>query len=277
MLDWRIVCGALIIALGWSVQAGADDDLARRLVKLEGATNFRDLGGYPTQDGRSVKWDLVFRSDSLHYLSETDWEKVDDLEIKVVNDLRGSAERERWPSHWPATADVTVLSRDYSIVSDGIRTQGYHSLAYDQIESFRRMFDRLAEPDAPPTLIHCTGGRDRTGFAAAFLLTVLGVDRDTILDDYSLSHQLRGEAPVNRERLREMIAFYELDADQESMIAQQTHPERREAERIRMAKALDAIAAEHGSVLAFILEELQVDDFEIAHLRSRLLVDRGGE
>ena len=218
----------------------------------------------------------MYRSDALSRLAEEDWRRVGELGIGIVADLRNDRERARWPSAWPDHWQLEFLQRDYDFdFQAGPARSGYHSLAYQQADTYRRFFQRLAQPDAPPVLIHCTAGQDRTGFACAFLLAVLEVPDDTILEDYSLSHALRRELAFDPEHADELITFYGLDRTVEEMVAEKdisTEDLRARAKR-RLARALERIAEDHGSVQAFVERELHVDEDTAERLRDELLTN----
>ena len=165
--------------------------LTDRHIDLQGATNFRDMGGYANRSGERVRWGQVFRSDHLAELVAADWAQVSELGIGLVADLRNDRERARWPSGWPDHLEVEFMMRDFEMDLRQLNEVGYHTLAYQQVELLRGFFRTLAQPDAPRVLIHCTAGQDRTGYPCALLLALLEVPRETILQDYSLSHHQR--------------------------------------------------------------------------------------
>ncbi|MGQ0620382.1 MAG: tyrosine-protein phosphatase [Panacagrimonas sp.] len=177
----------------------------QRRVVLSGAVNFRDLGGYPTVDGRRVKAGTVFRADQLADLSDADIEIVQGLGLRTICDLRGDSERERKPNREvPGTVVHAIGFIPQSAL--GLIAQ-VKSLTVEQVERwvsgiyrdfivegsamFARLFERLLEGDAYPLLFHCTSGRDRTGTASALLLTALDVPRETVAADYDLSNLYR--------------------------------------------------------------------------------------
>ncbi len=248
-----------------------------RHIQLEGASNFRDLGGYENRKGERVRWGRVFRSDNLSELVPADWARLSELEIGLVADLRNDAERAFWPGRWGARWPVEFLMRDYEMDLRELSEVGYHILAYQQVELLRRFFRILAQPEAPAVLVHCTAGQDRTGFACAFLLTLLDVPFETILKDYSLSHELRRHVLVDPARAAEMISFYGLDGTVEELIERQSISveERRAQAEGRLIEALDHIAGRHGSIAGFIHDELQVDDAMTDAIRAALLVEEG--
>ena len=177
---------------------------AERLVPLQRGRNFRDLGGYHTAGGGQVRWGLVFRSASLHRLTDADLITLDRLGLRVVYDLRGDEERERAPSVLPdgvrcellpiggtaaKTKELTdlVLAGRLAEVPPDFLVRIYDAMVDVAAGTFGRLLTGLAEPEGLPALFHCHAGKDRTGIVAALLLLLLGVDERTVLDDYQLS------------------------------------------------------------------------------------------
>lgn len=170
-----------------------------RVVHLEGGQNFRDLGGYPATGGRYVRWGLLFRSGSMYRLTPADFSLLDTLGIKTVVDFRSQEERQTEPVNWPTGHVPRVLSVDYSLNQRGLLLGDltsaeigtkvvamYPSILAQFKGEYRRMFAELLNGSAP-LVFNCSGGRDRTGIAAALLLTALGVPRETIIQDYLLT------------------------------------------------------------------------------------------
>ena len=181
----------------------------RRRVELRGAVNFRDLGGYATADGRRLKFGLLFRSDSLGELTQEDLAIVHDLQLRSICDLRHETERSHRPSrlrpdrsarthvigflpHGAETLMDRVRSRTVSIDEAWqLMRDMYRRMPVDQAPFYAHLLDVLTQPEALPALVHCTSGKDRTGFGIAVLLLALGVGRETILEDYVLTNQYR--------------------------------------------------------------------------------------
>lgn len=172
----------------------------QRCIDIEGAPNFRDLGGYPAADGRRVKWRTFFRSDDLNDLNDAGVGILGKFRIKCVVDFRTAHEFESWPDRIPAAARSVNIPVDAGRVmgrfhkrdltprkTAGIMISVYRDLAGEQRDAFRRFFEIIADPDNTPLLFHCTAGKDRTGFAAALLLYALGADDETVMRDYVLS------------------------------------------------------------------------------------------
>ncbi|OYU31817.1 MAG: protein tyrosine phosphatase [Comamonadaceae bacterium PBBC2] len=177
---------------------------------LQGASNFRDLGGYPTLDGQRVRRGRVFRSDHLAGLSGADVARLQALGVGHSLDFRGVAEYTATPYDIPGvqrvalTIEPTVVARMQALVAQGIEPtteetvdlmrETYRDFVNRNAETFGRFLKHLlAQPT--PQVFHCTAGKDRTGFAAALLLSALGVDRATIEHDYLLTNQLYRRDP----------------------------------------------------------------------------------
>lgn len=174
-----------------------------RVIPLQGGQNFRDLGGYRTADGRRVKWGLLYRSGSMHDLTPADFAALAKRGLRTVCDLRDTRERTKAPVAWPAAHAPTVFADDYDMTGDmsaltrpgldeakarAIMQQSYTQLPFRFAGAYRRMFAELAAGRAP-LAFNCSAGKDRTGVAAALLLTVLGVPRATVMQDYLLSNR----------------------------------------------------------------------------------------
>jgi len=178
-----------------------------RQVKLEGPSNFRDLGGLPVVAGGTTRAGVVYRSDRLSTLTDTDVEHLEALGIRHVFDLRSEGETTEAPNrlpagvdyvHLPMSTDNKVPSRTIyeRIVAGDIVRYGTNDMVTGYVRmletfgpSFVRMVRQAAQPE--PMIIHCTAGKDRTGVAAMLLLDMLGVDRDDIVADYALSAKRR--------------------------------------------------------------------------------------
>ncbi|HZN14665.1 MAG TPA: tyrosine-protein phosphatase [Acidimicrobiales bacterium] len=188
-----------------------------RLVPLEGALNFRDVGGYIGRGGQTVKWGHVFRSDALHELTPADLEIVRGLGVRAIYDLRNSAERARQPTVIPGD-EVTeivhltvgddpdgnqretlelIMSGELTEADDQFMADLYAAMLLKGATTFGSLLTALSDAARLPALFHCAAGKDRTGVAAALLLSVLGVDEGVILDDYELSTVYRSNKRID--------------------------------------------------------------------------------
>src|ERR1700744_6043662 len=177
-------------------------DLPLRHLNLEGASNFRDLGGYPTDDGRTLKWRRIFRSNHLGHLTEQDIKVVRGLGVKSAFDFRGTQERlaaacvveeinvHSLPIEPTVVAALRARLQARALSSADaleIMRDSYRGYVRLNTHSFRELFARLIE-DSAPLVIHCTAGKDRTGFAVALLLNALGVSEHVISEDSLLTN-----------------------------------------------------------------------------------------
>lgn len=269
-------------------QQGDAVRVSNRVLPLEGGRNFRDLGGYQTVDGRSVKWGLAYRSGVMDGLTDSDYDYLSGLGISVVCDFRASDERASEPTDWRGgnieyitfddpSADEDMSKAFASVLMDPDATadkvrdmfiNSYRSMHQTYAPAYAEMFDNLANGNLP-LAFNCSAGKDRTGVAAALLLSALGVPRETVVEDYALS-----------EKVVDFMAEFEVglsNADPDSPYAflSQLPPDvirpLMRTEPAYIEATLDAIESEHGSVIAFIQDELGVDEDELNRIQERLL------
>ena len=161
-----------------------------RHVPLQGATNFRDLGGYPGHGSRPLRWRKLFRSDHLAGLTDADHAVLAGLGLARTIDFRGEAERAATPYRLPGVAqhslviEPAVVQRMQDLVAAGRQLSAavvvelmkdlYRAMVTDHAHRFAEMFDLLLQSD-PPAVLHCTAGKDRTGVGSALILLALGV------------------------------------------------------------------------------------------------------
>lgn len=243
-----------------------------RRLPLNGAVNFRDLGGYGTADGRRLRWGRVFRSDSLAELGEDDLAALQGLGLRTVCDLRGDPERAHKPNRALGDGVTTHAigfmphggeellagARDGSvgIAEIEVRVQDiYRRFVVEQSATFARLLRLIADTDALPLVFHCTSGRDRTGFATAMLLAALGVPRATIEADYALSNDYRRDLTF---QVGGVVAAEVMAA------LTQAHPS-------YLATAFTTIDKQYGSVERYLRDALGLDDTTRARLEALLL------
>lgn len=201
-MKFRIVAvsvAALIsIATAGSLAAAAPADS----MHLEGAANARDIGGYRTTDGHMVRTGLVFRSNSLNKLTNADLATLESDKVRVVDDLRTRIERTFQPDKVPAS----VVSHSHDVFSQDLPTSA--EAAYEIFinspgadKAFAATLRDIIGVEGA-LLYHCTAGKDRTGWMTAVLLTILGVDRTSVNQDYLLSNARLGSSDsVNQSEL----------------------------------------------------------------------------
>lgn len=172
-----------------------------RHLPFERAVNFRDLGGYPCADGRHTRWRLLFRSGHLARLTERDVHSFQELGVSHVYDFRSPTERTREPSYCIPSHLVRQLSISFQQNHDELveqwkqrkitdeavlqaQEQVYREIVIDHVDRYREMFDGILAGKGAPFVMHCSGGKDRTGIASVLLLSALGAGKDIIYLDY---------------------------------------------------------------------------------------------
>jgi len=250
-----------------------------RVPQLEGALNFRDLGGYRASDGRTVRWHQVYRSGTTHALTTADVIRLGEHGILYAYDLRSNKERRDQPNRLRDIANLDYRYRDHDHLPGDIRRllkspdvraehahqvmiELYQKLPYEFEDAFRALFRSLADGDLP-LVFNCTAGKDRTGVAAALLLTALGIPHDAVMEDYLLTGQFF-------ERSCDMILRHGGVSLLESIDRaiweplMRVHPEYLEA-------MFDQLRASHGSVDAYLHDRLGMDARSLGALCANLL------
>lgn len=254
------------------------------VIRLEGAPNFRDVGGAVGADGRRVRRGHVFRSGSLCRLTPLDFDQMVRLGVRVVYDLRSQAERAHRPIPWPDHCRLDVAHLD---VNADIRTGNDAMLdilrrdptargatammlsTYRAIPKALRthlavFYRQLAKPDGTPVVFHCSAGKDRTGVLSAILLRSLGVSEVDTIEDYLLTGQSSDAAALEatvRDVMTHMLGTAP-DADVVTAVAA-VRPNYLDA-------ALRSIEEEHGSLTGYLLAA-GVDGTLLHEVRDRLL------
>jgi protein tyrosine/serine phosphatase len=244
------------------------DTPVERRVAVDGCHNFRDLGGYPTDDGGTLRWRLLFRADGLHSLSPIGVATLrDDLGLGDIVDLRSTHELEldgRGPladeairfHHLPLFDSATREERERPV---GVNLADlYFGMIDFAREPLARVVATLARTDAP-AVFHCAAGKDRTGVVSALLLSLLGVRDEIIVADYAATRDAL-DAIISRlmssEGYREML--------------DELPPDTMHADPETMEGFLARVRSEFGSMAGYA-REIGIADADVAHMRERLV------
>jgi protein-tyrosine phosphatase len=168
--------------------ADADTDSGTppsRWIELEGAINTRDLGGYPVEGGKTIRWRTLVRSGHLSDLTETGCAAFDELGIVTVVDLRMDSERSESPQPECVTTTASVVPVAMQKILPP-SAENYLALMEVSDDAVASLFSELSKADDYPVLYHCIIGRDRVNFATALIMSALGASRETILEEYRL-------------------------------------------------------------------------------------------
>ena len=261
-----------------------------RHVALDGQPNFRDLGGYETTDGRTVRWGQVYRSGELPRLSDNDVAKLEELEIHTVVSFLTEKEIEaRGPDRLPdGTLEVALPMEagnlgdllavvvearntgDFSEVPADINPDIHRRLMGEARDYYATMLREIADPTSRPLVFHCSHGIHRTGTAAAILLSALGVPWETVREDYLLSNTYRGEEIEHR-----LAQLRDLYAENNGISPDEVDTTNMDAFYILQGAYIDAAleqaVEDYGSMEAYIRDGLGITDEEVEELRSQLL------
>jgi protein-tyrosine phosphatase len=255
-----------------------------RLIALEGGVNFRDIGGYRAGP-HAVRWGKVFRAGVLCYFTPNDHLTIGNLKIRAICDLRRAEERAREPTHWPNSnaqglswEDGTTMPTIRAFAAARPKTAAgmrdsmlelYRALPTWMAPRIRGLFECIAN-DRVPLVVHCAAGKDRTGVAIAVLLAALGVDEQTIVDDYLLTNDVG-----NFER------FIEARKDSHLGLADAHQPLLSMPQEMRdvlfladpeyLHTALAQIRSAYGNVDSYLKACVQLDDQTITRVRESLL------
>ncbi|MDF2433363.1 MAG: protein-tyrosine phosphatase [Mucilaginibacter sp.] len=269
-----LLTGVILMAAGVFAQVA---DSAKRHIVLQGAANFRDLGGYTTTDGHHVKWGKIYRSADISKLTEADLDLLKKLNINYDVDLRGHQESAQASDKLnpgtdyilcPAGSDSLSTMMKGMILAKGVAggdsviINDFYSKTTYLGDRYRPFFGKLLSlPDNQSLVFHCTAGKDRTGIGAALLLYILGVPYKTIVEDYTATNYYRKDE--NKKAIDGMVKYMHIDKDVagEMMLAKKEY----------LDAAFAAIIKRYGSVDAFLRTQIGLDDRKIQHLKAAYL------
>ena len=257
---------------------------AERVLPLEKGVNFRDVGGYYTQDGQMVRWGRLYRSGSISRLTEMDLAYLQRLGLRLVCDFRSLSERTKQPDRLPEIPGMVERPLSMESVDRWDRWRGAYAVFFRKhklddylLDGYTRVvldgnahhigeiFQRLADSEHLPALIHCTAGKDRTGLVVALLLLTLGVPEETVLADYTMSNLFYDHFRKGIIADLKQVAPWGVSADdlQDLLLVK--------AKTLKAALAY--LQEKYGSIDTYLREQAGVSDATLAQLRRSWLVD----
>ena len=285
-----IVLLTLLTGCGQSKDKSLESNVSHvRHIALQGQSNFRDIGGYKTIDGRTVKWGQIYRSGELPRLKDKGITILERLGLRMVHNFLLEEEiAQRGEDRLPegttlvknpiktSADDLVVIlldarkTGDFSMVPPDLNREVHRILALEGREEYAIMIRAATDPANRPFAFHCSHGVHRTGTAAAILLSALGVPWETVREDYLLSNIYRAEE--NAKRIKQLtheaaktlgippedvdttniVAFYILQGDY-------------------VDGTLEAIEREYGSMENYLTKGLGLSQEELRKLREQLL------
>ena len=256
-------------------------DSQSRLVPLDGGINFRDIGGYVNTQGRTVKWRKIMRCGHLANLTEGDLDTLESIGVSKIHDFR----REEEQTQNPSTAiraefvddyqmSIGDISRFWEFLFDGqMSAQASHDLVVNSyrkctaavIPAFSRFMRHIVDNDQGASVFHCSAGKDRTGMAAALILSALDVPRETIIEDYMLTIE-----HYDSERLIDLVEGHLRTAKVETWDRSWLVPYCSVHED-NIVAFLEAIDAEYGDVKAYLTGALDLSQADIDKMQHSFL------
>jgi protein-tyrosine phosphatase len=241
---------------------------------LANAPNFRDLGGYPSKNGQHTIWQKIFRSQMLAQVSDSDMMKMKELKIKTVIDFRADDEVRKEPSRLPEGVNIIrlpinvgrndtlpIMQKIMIGVLDSAQCVTFmqttnRRFVTEFTSQYSAFFNILLQPENYPIVFHCTAGKDRTGFAAAMLLSALDADWGTVMDDYLLTNQY-----LNPQQLAPQVPEEAIPALRQLWGVQPSY----------LNAAKDEIITRYGSIDNYLHQELNIGKVEKKQLKQYLV------
>ena len=263
----------------------APERAEHRLLNFEGISNFRDLGGYTTSDNRTVRWGSLYRSGTLAHATPADLDAITRLRLETLIDFRSTAEKAEEPNRLPEPRGFEVVEiptldgGDNSVANeimarietgdfsdfdpDGFMVTANRQFAATYTPKFREFMQTVLAAQGSPVAWHCSAGKDRTGFASAILLRILGVPQQTILDDYMLSKAYAIEARRRDLLLLRVFKGQEAADKLEVLMG---------VERDWLQAGFEEIDAQFGSFDSYVRDGLGLSETDIEQLKTQLLL-----
>ncbi|MDD6795833.1 MAG: tyrosine-protein phosphatase [Clostridiaceae bacterium] len=255
--------------------------ISERLVNLKGTSNFRDLGGYKSKDGRHIKWNTFFRSDALCSLLPEDEILIRNLGIKTVLDLRSKQETKFKPNvkiknlRYINISGMKSLDNKHdnfdmtSIYKDILENENaskyminnYKMLPFNN-NAFNELVQLMDNTYSQPIVFHCSAGKDRTGIGAAIILSILGIPEETIIYDYLLTNIYRKD--IN-EKLLKNISL-RINADKINIVRDMFI-----AKKEYIDAAFNEIRKNYGTIEIYLEKEFGITKKKRKELKNRYL------
>jgi protein-tyrosine phosphatase len=256
--------------------------ISNRHLYFKGVPNFRDIGGLPTQEGKKVRWGMIFRSDNLSRLKTKEFDKFKALHIATVYDLRIPAEIKPKQDHLPQGVQYVAqpLVNDKGDLLAGMKSRVlkgeisemqsrdfmvdfYKEAITENIPTLQKLVHEImASPS--PVLYHCSAGKDRTGILTAMLLSILKVDRETIIDEYMLSNYYR------KDQVQSMLKKVKAARVIKPKLNAKVIENFMMVDREYINAVFETIDKEYGGMDSFVKNQLQIDDVMRAAFITRM-------
>ncbi|MDQ0226832.1 tyrosine-protein phosphatase [Metabacillus niabensis] len=259
-----------------------DINVENSVYPFEGLKNFRDIGGLSTTEGYKMKTGLFYRSEDLSRLSNKDIELIKDLNITTIFDLRTSTEQKSKPNklndlsikvHNLSIHDKSkefskiefikfLFSNSNTIDFEQMMHETYHYMALECHNQIREILTKILT-NSNSTLIHCTGGKDRTGFVAAIIQLVAGISYNDVMQHYLESNNRIGDRMKKAERFFRFMSLYRVSPEKIKPLL--------EVRKEYLEGALSLIFTKYGTIDSYIIDGCGITKEQLERLRIHLL------
>jgi len=251
--------------------------------QFEGLYNFRDIGGVETSDGKVMRKGVLFRSDELSRLTVQDINKINSLGLKLICDLRTPREIKSKPSRMDGQGVIVknisihdksqefthfdffmfLTKKSKSIDFKELMMEMYQNIAFSSLDKIRTIFLLLSREENLPALIHCTGGKDRTGFITAIIQLLVGVQHETVIDNYLYSNELIEPRMRKVEKFIQIMSLFQLSSERIRPIL--------EVRREYLNEVLSQIYKKYGNIETYLSESCNIPSECLKNLKEHLL------
>ncbi|MFS0816287.1 tyrosine-protein phosphatase [Lysinibacillus sp. 1P01SD] len=253
-------------------------------VQFDGLYNFRDIGGFKTNEGRRMKKGILFRSDELSRLTQNDIEVFDQLKIKLICDLRTEQEQKSKPSKLNSENGVQVINisiqdksqefthfeffkflvcKSNSIKFEQLMKDMYHSMAFINNSKINEIITLLSQQNNIPALIHCTGGKDCTGFISAIIQLLVGVPYKIVMEEYLFSNDLIAPKMKKIEKMIKWMSLFQLSTERVKPIL--------EVRQEYLEDVYNEIIIQYGDIETYLCKACKIQKRSLSDLKNLLL------
>jgi protein-tyrosine phosphatase len=258
-------------------------EVTNNIISFDALTNFRDIGGHHTMDGKRMKTGILFRSDELSRMTTRDIELVNELRLKLICDLRTVREQESKKSRMlnrgievkslsiqDKSQEFThfefmklLVSNSENLNFEQMMKDMYHHMAFSSKDKMKEIFCLLSDAGNVPALIHCTGGKDRTGFVTAIIQLFLGVHYESVMMDYLYSNERMGPKMKKIEKFIRLMSLYRIPPERIKPML--------EVRRDYLEEVLNEIMKQYGSIEQYLLKGCCIPLSCLESLKQNLL------
>ncbi|KAH8701820.1 protein-tyrosine phosphatase-like protein [Talaromyces proteolyticus] len=277
---------------GLAAHAASQSVPSPPFIQVDGIPNFRDIGGYPITEASSTRRNFIFRSGLPTRVTANGVKTLtQDLKVDTIYDLRSNAELRKDPAsalltsmegvkvlHTPVFPEKDIspaqLANRYACYMSDKGTEGfvaaYSEILRDGTDAYKTIFEHVRDHPDKPFLVHCTGGKDRTGVVIALLLLVAGVKSwDVVAEEYALT-EIAFDAKIRAVFVEKVVADMGVDTDRAGVLRMIS------ARKENMIATLEFIEGEYGGPEEYVKKALGFEDHDIEIIRKNLTVEEKG-